>query len=295
MKIVKNSRNVLTISLDEISSGWEKWFFISSDRHHDSIYSDAKLVKKHMDMIVERDAHILDFGDFFDAMQGKYDPRKNYPEMKPEYLSKMLAEGRGYFDVIVDDAASFYAPYADRFLVIGRGNHEMGVYKHNDVDLIGNLVREMNKPENGGGSVASGGYGGWVRFIFHSNKTRVQSIFLKYFHGNGGAAPVTKGTIQANRQSVYQPDAHIIVNGHIHESWVLEYKRERLSQKGIVYSDVLTHLRVPGYKEEYGDGYAGFHIERGAPPKLVGGAWLKFYYTSDRSQKIKYQVMMETE
>jgi hypothetical protein len=33
-------------------------------------------------------------------------------------------------------------------------------------------------------------------------------------------------------------------------------------------------VRTPGYKEEYQDGYGGFHVERGAPPKPVGAAWL---------------------
>jgi hypothetical protein len=29
------------------------------------------------------------------------------------------------------------------------------------------------------------------------------------------------------------------------------------------------------YKEEYGDGYIGWHVERGAPPKPLGGRILK--------------------
>jgi len=34
-------------------------------------------------------------------------------------------------------------------------------------------------------------------------------------------------------------------------------------------------LRTPSYKEEYKDGFGGFHIERGRPIKPLGGRWLK--------------------
>jgi len=290
MEIKKTNRNVICVTLDDVSAGWEKWFFLSSDRHHDSVHCNRTLAKRHLEKVVERDAHVLDFGDFFDAMQGKYDPRKNYAEMKPEYLGKMLAEGRGYLDVIVDDAVKFYGPYAKRILVIGRGNHETAIYKHNDVDLIGNLVRELNKPENGGGSVSVGGYGGWVRFLFGMPAGRRKSFNLKYFHGSGGAAVVTKGTIQANRQSVFLPDADIIVNGHIHESWIVTYKRERLSNMGVPYQDYVYHVRTPGYKDGYGDGYGGFDVEHGGPPKPAGGVWLRFYY---HAKKINFELTQD--
>jgi hypothetical protein len=35
------------------------------------------------------------------------------------------------------------------------------------------------------------------------------------------------------------------------------------------------HLKVPSYKEEYVDGYGGWHIERGGPPKPTGAVWLR--------------------
>jgi hypothetical protein len=103
-------------------------------------------------------------------------------------------------------------------------------------------------------------------------------VRLKYFHGSGGGGPVTKGVIQSNRQAVFLPDADIVVNGHIHESWVLALKRERLSDKGIIYQDLQHHVRTATYKDDYGDGATGWHVGRGAPPKPMGACWLKFYY-----------------
>jgi hypothetical protein len=40
------------------------------------------------------------------------------------------------------------------------------------------------------------------------------------------------------------------------------------------------HLAITGtYKEEYSDGYMGWHVERGAPPKPIGGRILNIYTT----------------
>ena len=40
--------------------------------------------------------------------------------------------------------------------------------------------------------------------------------------------------------------------------------------------DVLM-VRTPTYKEEYQEGTGGWHVERGAPPKPLGGRWLEIH------------------
>ena len=37
------------------------------------------------------------------------------------------------------------------------------------------------------------------------------------------------------------------------------------------------------YKEEYGEGFMGWHVERGAPPKPVGGRILNIYLHCETS------------
>jgi len=50
------------------------------------------------------------------------------------------------------------------------------------------------------------------------------------------------------------------------------------------------HLAITGtYKEEFGDGSKGWHVERGAPPKPVGGRILEFFTRREltgKSEKI---------
>lgn len=272
MRVEKNAPNVLTIRFD-VNDGWEKWFLLSSDRHHDSHACNRELELEHLEEAVKRD--VLDFGDVFDCMQGRYDPRRSYPEMRPEYLKTMIAEDIGYLDAIVREAAEFYQPYASRFLLVAQGNHESAIRTHNDTDLIERLIHDLNK---NGTQIHKGGYGGWVRFQFTIGKTQRESINLKYFHGSGGGGPVTKGTIQSNRQAVFLPDAQVVVNGHIHESWVLTLKRERLSERGIIFQDTQYHVRTATYKNDYMDGYGGWHVERGAPPKPMGAVWMRLFH-----------------
>lgn len=281
MEIEKTQRNVLVLRFKEIADGWEQWFLLSADRHHDSRFCNLALVKEHMERAKERDAYVLDFGDLFDAMQGKYDPRRAYPEMQPKYLTRMLEEGKGYLDVIVADALDYYAPYADRFLLIAKGNHETAIEQHNDTNLTQRLVAGLNER---GGNVQTGFYGGYVRFSFTINGTQRQSINMKYFHGNGGSsAPVTRGVIQTNRQAVIYPDADIVVNGHNHESYIVHVPRERLTDMGRVKRDVQWHIRTPGYKDGWDDGAEGFDVQHGSP-KANGAVWLRFFYKGKKIQ-----------
>lgn len=273
IRIEKKSPNVLAAYFD-VSAGWEKWFMLRSDAHHDSSGSNRELELRHLELAKERNAHVLDFGDLFDVMQGRYDPRKSYPDMRKEYAQKMIL-GESYFNVITDDAIEFYKPYKDLWMLQGVGNHEVSVAKNSDVNLLDLFVKGMQKD---GGIINKGAYGGWVRFHFTIGGTQREAINLKYFHGSGGGGPVTKGVIQSNRQAVFLPDADIVVGGHIHESWILSMPRERISEMGVVYQDLQYHVRTPTYKNDYGNGSGGWHVERGAPPKPMGCVWLRFFY-----------------
>lgn len=277
MEIEQTSANVLTVRFPYVHAGWEQWVLLTSDRHHDSKHSNRELEIEHLEKARQRNARIVDVGDIFDAMQGKYDPRRTYSNLRPEYLHD------DYLDVIVKDAAKFYGPYSDLFLVIGRGNHESSVLKNTNVDLISNLVHRINSEH--GGKVQAGGYGGWVKFLFKINGTQNVTRNLKYFHGAGGGGPVTRGVIQTNRQAVYLPDADIVVNGHTHDAWYVPIQRERLSIQGSVYQDIQHHIRTTSYKDEYADGAGGWHVETWKPPKPVGAAWIRFYMAGDKNRE----------
>lgn len=254
---------------------WEQWVLVSADRHIDSPMSDLKMQKRHLEQAKERGAPILDFGDLFDAMQGRFDKRSCLDELKPE--NKVSA----YVDSIVDDAVSFLAPYAENFAVIGKGNHDLTVCKNNGTDMVRRTVEALGRE---GSHAVSNGYRGWIRFMFRTTgaSDKKESLRLYQTHGKGGEAPVTKGVIDCSRRSVYLPDADIVMSGHRHESWYMEQPRFRLSDCGKEYQDVQYHVAIPTYKDEFQDRSTGFLIEKSGAPKPLGAWWIRFHFDGQR-------------
>lgn len=261
------NRSVMDVRVDMTRQG-EQWFLLSSDRHHDNAHCDWDLEKKHLEQAKEREAGIIDVGDMHCAMQGAWDRRKDRSQLREEYQFGQ------YLDRLVEVAAEFYAPYAGNFVVVGRGNHETSIMKHHETDLTERVCEAIS--QKSGTRVHAGGYGGWVRFHFMTTSTSAKRINLKYFHGSGGGGPVTRGVISTNRMSVFLPDAHIVATGHTHDQWLVPIARERIGGAGDISIDEQVHVRIGTYKDEYSDGYGGWHIERGAPPKPVGAQWLRF-------------------
>ena len=93
--VTHNSGNVLTLYIDNIFAGWEQYILLTSDRHHDSVDCDREFEARHLDEAKRRGALIMDVGDLFDCMQGKFDPRRSYSNLRPEYKAD------NYLDEIV--------------------------------------------------------------------------------------------------------------------------------------------------------------------------------------------------
>jgi len=265
----QNSPNVHTLRFENISAGWEQWIMLSSDRHHDNIHTRRDLEKKHLDLALKRNAPIIDVGDVFCSMNGKYDPRRSQDNIRPEDV------GVDYLDRIVKHAAEFYAPYAKLFAVIGQGNHESSVLASTGTDLINSLVHRLNADY--GGACYRGGYGGWIRMLFVINKTQREGKRLKYFHGGGGGGPVTRGVIDTNRQAVYLRDVDFVVNGHTHDQYYVPVATEGINDKGAIMRGLTHFVRCGTYKDEYADGSKGWAVEKKHPPKPLGCAWIHLW------------------
>lgn len=272
MRINHVGPNSTAIYFDKIAKGWEQWILLRSDVHHDNPKCDQKLEKKHLEQAKEYDAIIIDNGDLFCAMQGKYDKRSSKDAMRPEHARS------DYLDALVDTATEFYKPYAKQFVVLGKGNHETSIRSKLETDLTDRLAANLRRE---GSQVLAGGYGGWVKFYFDSGKGESKTLY--HYHGTGGGGPVTRGTIQTNRIAVFTPDAEIVLTGHTHDSWMLPIRRQRITSRGVIYHDEQYHVRCAGYKDAWGDGSAGWEVEKMLGPKPKDAAWLRFYYdTTDR-------------
>jgi hypothetical protein len=249
-----------------VEKNWEETkVLLISDLHWDNPKCDRELLKKHLDQAVKGNHDILINGDLFCLMQGAYDPRKSKSDIRPEHNSA------NYFDAIINTAVDWFAPYAQHIKLIAYGNHETAILKRQETDIIERFVTLLNYKT--GSAIQVGGYGGWVRYQF-SDGSSTQSFKIKYMHGFGGGGAVTRGTIQHNRMSVNVEGADAIWMGHIHEDYELTYTVEELTNKDTVMLRDILMIRTSAYKEEYGDGSKGWHIERGASPKPIGGRWL---------------------
>lgn len=251
-----------------------------SDVHFDSVTCDRKSFFADMDLALKKNAKIVIPGDFFDAMNGRFDPRRSMRDVRPEYRDDK------YYDLIINDATKALQKYAKNIILICDGNHELSVLKNANTHLIDRLVDRLNQMK--GVNIAHGGYGGWIRVMHRGPKIdRFDgTVKVKYFHGAGGEAPVTRGAIQTNRQAVFLPDADVVINGHSHNAYWIPITRERLSNKGELYFGQQHHIRTPGYQMSYGDGTKGWEVTRGGVPKPVGCIFMKTKPKQDKGHDV---------
>ena len=248
---------------------------VLSDIHWDNPKCDRDKLKKDLDYCKSNNIPIFINGDFFCLMQGRGDHRRNKSDIRPEHNNAR------YLDSIVETAVEWWSEYAHLLTVIGYGNHETAIIKYQETDLLARFVDLLNY--KCGTNVQTGGYGGWLviqQSIGKCNENeRYQKTKIKYFHGSGGGGIVTKGAINLTRALEMYEDMDVFTMGHIHENWARNDMREKLihnSKHSYISQQKHIHHMITGtYKDEYVDGFGGWHIERGAPVKMLGGRILK--------------------
>ena len=262
---------------------WQpKKVLLLSDIHWDNPKCDRDLLKRHLDQAKEIGADVLLNGDTFCCMMGKYDPRRTKDGIRPEHNKN------NYLDVVVNDAIDWFSPYAHLIKVVGYGNHETAILKNLESDLIERFVFGLNSTN--GTNVEVGGYGGWIVYGFQRDNGQGRTRFnIKYFHGSGGSAYASKGSLNFHRMSTFIEGADLIWMGHVHEDMEITYSAERLSSNNKVHLKDILMVRTATYKEEYNEGKGGWHVERGASPKPLGGRWLELH--PERTWKDNKEIM----
>lgn len=258
------------------TGGWEQNLLVASDVHFDNPHCDRSLLKAHLDEAVKRDAGIILLGDTLDLMQGRDDSRRDGSSMKAEYLID-------YVDRVIDDAAQFFRPYAERVAMVSEGNHESAVRKRLGTNPTRRLADALN--------VQSMPYSGWIMFRIYKQEDRrstYNTIRCYYHHGSGGGGAVTRGVIATNRRSAMVDGAHIMLSGHIHESWQVWTPKAAINTQGTPHVIDQLHVSTGTYKDEWSPG-EGYHIEKGRPPKPLGGTWLRLWFENRTHGGIRYE------
>jgi hypothetical protein len=264
--------------IDIQSVGNSADYLMISDVHFDNPKCDRKLLKRHLDEAVIRKAKILINGDLFDLMQGKNDRRGVKSDIRPEYLVK------DYYSAVVNDAVEFFAPYAENLAFVAYGNHETSIIKHLEIDVLSQFVTLMQYKH--GSPVQLGDYTGYInlKLIETPKSTGRYSFIVYYHHGFGGGGVVTRGVIQNQRKDASIEGVDCIWMGHVHELYHLITVKDVYDRhNSIPRTRTVHHIRTSTYKQESGG--SGWHEERGAPNKPLGGYWLNLRIERDRTQK----------
>jgi hypothetical protein len=261
--MIKHSKNVHELIIDKLYAQ----VAMLSDLHWDNPHCDREMLKRHLDYCLEEDIPVMINGDMFCLMQGRGDNRRNKSDIRPEHNNAK------YLDSIVETAVDWFLPYAHIIKLVGYGNHETAIIKWQETDILQRFVDLLNY--KAGSNIQTGGYGGWLIIKQNSGWGSKYSTKCKYFHGSGGGGICTKGAINLTRALETYENFDVFTMGHIHENSCRNDVRDTIdhhSVGGYVLKQKQLHLMLTGtYKEEYGDGSQGWHVERGAPIKPLGG------------------------
>ena len=234
-----------------------------ADIHWDSAHCRLDLLKQCLDEAVSIGAPIVIAGDFFDAMQGKWDVRASQDTLRPEH------RGGNYLDLLVSTAAEWLRPYAKNIAMISYGNHETSIKKKHETDLLQRLCQELRRE---GSPVECGPYWGFLQLICRiKDNASSQMISLHYHHGYGGGGEVTRGNIDHSRtRGMYFAD--VFLSGHIHRRNQDENIITMSTVKGQTHQRKQLFLRASSWKDESGDGW---HVQQGRAARPIGGWWLE--------------------
>ena len=261
--MIKHSKNVHELIIDNLYAR----IAMLSDLHWDNPHCDREMLKRHLDYCLKEDIPVMINGDLFCCMQGRSDRRSSKSDIRPEHNNTK------YLDSIVETAVDWFMPYAHIIKLVGYGNHETAIIKFQETDILQRFVDLLNY--KAGSNIQTGGYGGWLVIKQASGWGSKYSTKVKYFHGSGGGGIVTKGAINLTRALETYENFDVFTMGHIHENSCRNDVRDTIdhhSVGGYVLKQKQLHLMLTGtYKEEYGDGSQGWHVERGAPIKPLGG------------------------
>lgn len=217
-------------------------YLLISDLHIGSKGVNKTLIEKELSSMKDRGGQIFVNGDV-----GEF--------ILPKDFKRYNASGDKYgvdtqINATIDEVTEFLKPYSKHIKLIGLGNHETAMIRHNGFDPVKQVIYNLNRE---GGDIAHGHYTGFIRLKYHKpslNKERHGSVSetIFYHHGAGGKAEISKGTISLNRFMTSR-EADVYWMGHTHTKVVLPDERVLgLDKKGNIKESSRTGVITGSYK-----------------------------------------------
>jgi len=271
--------------IDWVGDGNEAPFLIVSDVHFDSVKCDRELLTQHFKQIKDLGGYVIINGDWFDLMQGKYDPRGSKYDIRPEY------NNGDYIDAVIRDSAEWLAQWKLP-IFLSQGNHETNILRRLETNPAERLVTMLRYQ---GIDAHLGGYSGWLvlrqRRKKKTGRDSTLTYTVHYHHGFGGSAPRSKGVLKADINQMQNPDADLIIRGHDHNKWMLPISVYRLNSHNTrELKKTVHHLQTGSYKNQ-GDRYGGWETEKGFNATTMGGWFLHLKMVRGKTDFIKPKII----
>ena len=172
-------------------------------------------------------------------------------------------KGDAIVDRLVDMGEEYLAPYRDRILGIGKGNHEDVVTKRCGTDLIARLCKRLDCQDIG--------YSGLFRLQFAENGSRGRTVIIRYHHGWGGGSRTVGSDLTKYSKDMLYWDADVFLYGHTHQR-----KVDEIPRMGLVGSKLVSKPKILGvcgtFLKTYTTDLQPTYAEvKGYPPVTIGG------------------------
>lgn len=266
----KKDNGVYIIDVGKVKAGDTFSIYALSDLHIDSRKHHRDLARRHMQLAKDSNSPIVIFGDFFDAKEGRFDPRATRSKR-----DEVNDPNHAYINQLIDFGATQLEPYAENIAVMGLGNHETSLKKNMDIDIMSLMSRELGARGTRAPLIA--GYWGWVVLKYSLSTSRGSSI-IYFHHGTGGNSPVSRGAIKAHRRQTFVDGTDFVISGHIHNPDVSFYRSRYLSMNFTPMVRDTTHLVIPGYQRSDEYEASGWAVQKEFPPAANGCVRLDYTF-----------------
>ncbi len=268
--VIQHGPQAATLKLKPMRSGDKQRLLLIADEHWDNVNCQRELLASHLQEALDTDSPVIRVGDTYCAMQGRWDPRADRSQLRPEH------SGNDYLDQLVATSVRWYREYAPVIALSMTGNHEASIYLRNQTNLLQrwhDLTRSKCREYIG----IVGGYSGFLGISIPTTGSRSIHRTMYLHHGYGGGGEVTRGFIDHSRTRG-QAIADVYVSGHIHrrnvdENMILTYHPGAHS----VEKRQQLFVRCGTYKSEEN---CTWHVSKGRAARPLGGYWLEVVYRS---------------
>ncbi len=166
----------------------------------------------------------------------------------------------------IDGLEEIIAPYKERILGLGRGNHEDTVIKKSGTDPMGRLCKRLG--------VAYLGYSGLMKIVLRQKNGGGKTVVIRYHHGWGGGSRTQGADLTKYSKDIAYWDADVYLYGHVHRRQSDRIPRMGMSGDKLISKPIM--LGICGtFLKTYTAGTSATYSEiKGYPPVEIGGLTL---------------------